>query len=61
MPMLVRHRVHPRHEHLGAIYESGRGRKILEGSLSSPRLGVFSLTEMQKGPANPAPLTIELT
>jgi hypothetical protein len=25
MPTLVRHRVHPRHEHLGAIYESGRG------------------------------------
>jgi hypothetical protein len=49
MPVPVRHREHPRHERKGAIYESGRGEKILEGSLSSPLLGGLLTPEMLKG------------
>jgi len=55
MPVPVRHREHPRHERKGAIYESGRGNKILKGSLSSPRLGVFCHQKMLQGAGNPQP------
>ena len=49
MPTLIRHRVHPRHEHLGAIYESGRDINLRGIFVKSALGGQVALINAKRG------------